>query len=111
MNRPPRRPGKRLLGKLILWRCFFVSVLLVVCVLGMYEWGNVEGRTLGQRRAEAFNTLVGPRGGGTLAEGAAFAEAVALERGRKSGSFCTRVGRFKRSGQCSFGHPVLVWGL
>lgn len=36
MNRPPRRPGKRLLGKLILWRCFFVSGLLVILVLGMY---------------------------------------------------------------------------
>jgi magnesium-transporting ATPase (P-type) len=34
MDRPPRRPGKRLLGKLILWRCCFVSVLLVVLVLG-----------------------------------------------------------------------------
>jgi magnesium-transporting ATPase (P-type) len=36
MNRPPRRPGKRLLGKLILWRCAFVSGLLVILVLGMY---------------------------------------------------------------------------
>ncbi|GBF92410.1 carbonate dehydratase [Raphidocelis subcapitata] len=58
MSRPPRRPGKRLLGKLILWRCLFVSVLLVICVLGVYEWGNVEGLSLGRRRAEAFNTLV-----------------------------------------------------
>lgn len=39
MERPPRRPGKRLLGKLILWRCAFVSGLLVILVLGMYgEW-------------------------------------------------------------------------
>lgn len=36
MERPPRRPGKRLLGKLILWRCAFVSGLLVILVLGMY---------------------------------------------------------------------------
>lgn len=36
MDRPPRRPGKRLLGKLILWRCAFVSGLLVILVLGMY---------------------------------------------------------------------------
>lgn len=34
--RPPRRPGKRLLGKLILWRCAFVSCLLVILVLGVY---------------------------------------------------------------------------
>ncbi|KAI8475578.1 MAG: cation transporting ATPase [Monoraphidium minutum] len=58
MSRPPRRPGKRLLGKLILWRCCFVSVLLVICVLGMYEVGNVLGLSLARRRAEAFNTLV-----------------------------------------------------
>jgi magnesium-transporting ATPase (P-type) len=36
MQRPPRHPGKRLLGKLILWRCAFVSGLLVILVLGMY---------------------------------------------------------------------------
>jgi len=58
MQRPPRRPGKRLLGKLILWRCFFVSSLIVVLVLGMYEWGAVRGLSLERRRAEAFNTLV-----------------------------------------------------
>jgi magnesium-transporting ATPase (P-type) len=58
MHRPPRRPGKRLLGKLILWRCFFVSVLLVLLVLGMYEWGNATGLSVPRRRAEAFNTLV-----------------------------------------------------
>ncbi|KAI8475580.1 MAG: calcium transporting ATPase [Monoraphidium minutum] len=58
MSRPPRRPGKRLLGKLILWRCCFVSVLLVICVLGMYEVGNALGLSLARRRAEAFNTLV-----------------------------------------------------
>ncbi|WIA10648.1 hypothetical protein OEZ85_010828 [Tetradesmus obliquus] len=58
MQRPPRRPGKRLLGKLILWRCCFVSVLIVVLVLGMYAWGGAEGRSIHRRRAEAFNTLV-----------------------------------------------------
>lgn len=58
MQRPPRRPGKRLLGKLILWRCLFVSVLLVVLVLGMYEWGRATGLSVDLRRAEAFNVLV-----------------------------------------------------
>lgn len=58
MNRPPRRPGKRLLGKLILWRCMFVSGLLVICVLGLYEWGNATGLSVPRRRAEAFNMLV-----------------------------------------------------
>ena len=45
MERPPRRPGKRLLGKLILWRCFFVSSLLVILVLGMY--GKHDKATFG----------------------------------------------------------------
>lgn len=44
MNRPPRRPGKRLLGKLILWRCAFVSGLLVILVLGVY--GECQHQTL-----------------------------------------------------------------
>jgi magnesium-transporting ATPase (P-type) len=59
MERPPRRPNKRLLGKLILWRCFFVCHLVVVLVLGMFEWALKTGRSLGQGRAEAFNVLVG----------------------------------------------------
>jgi magnesium-transporting ATPase (P-type) len=58
MQRPPRRPGKRLLGKLILWRCCFVSVLIVILVLGMYAWGGAQGLSIHKRRAEAFNTLV-----------------------------------------------------
>lgn len=58
MDRPPRRPGKRLLGKLILWRCAFVSGLLVILVLGMYGWGQAQGYSVHIRRAEAFNTLV-----------------------------------------------------
>ncbi|KAF6261592.1 cation transporting ATPase [Scenedesmus sp. NREL 46B-D3] len=59
MERPPRRPNKRLVGKLLLWRCFFVCHLVVVLVLGMFEWALTTGRTLGQARAEAFNVLVG----------------------------------------------------
>jgi Ca2+-transporting ATPase len=35
-----------------------VSVLLVIFVLGMFEWGAATGLSLPQRRAEAFNTLV-----------------------------------------------------
>ncbi|WIA38354.1 hypothetical protein OEZ86_001687 [Tetradesmus obliquus] len=58
MDRPPRRPGKRLLGKLILWRCIFVTHLLVILVLGSFYWGQTEGLSLARRRAEAFNVLV-----------------------------------------------------
>lgn len=43
MERRPRRPGKRLLGKLILWRCAFVSGLIVILVLGVY--GEFQRKT------------------------------------------------------------------
>jgi magnesium-transporting ATPase (P-type) len=59
MSRPPRRPGKRLVGKLLLWRMFFVAHIIVVLVIGMFYWGGVSGLLLTQQRAEAFNVLVG----------------------------------------------------
>ena len=46
MSRPPRRPGKRLLGKLVMWRCVFVCTSLVVLVLGMFTWAELEGKSL-----------------------------------------------------------------
>ena len=58
MTRPPRRPGKLLLGKLVIWKCFFASTIIVVLVLGGYAWSIKDGLTLAQSRAEAFNTLV-----------------------------------------------------
>lgn len=45
-------------GKLILWRCVFVTHLLVILVLGSFAWGMNEGLSLDRRRAEAFNVLV-----------------------------------------------------
>jgi magnesium-transporting ATPase (P-type) len=58
MSRPPRRPGKRLLGKLVIWRCFFASTIIVIIVLGLFAWASKDGLTLQQQRAEAFNALV-----------------------------------------------------
>ena len=46
MSRPPRRPGKRLLGKLVMWRCVFVCAILVCLVLGMFYWAESEGKSL-----------------------------------------------------------------
>jgi magnesium-transporting ATPase (P-type) len=59
MTRPPRRPGKRLVGKLLLWRMFFVAHIIVVLVIAMFYWGGLSGLLLTQQRAEAFNVLVG----------------------------------------------------
>eukprot|EP00878_Enallax_costatus_P010832 GHUV01011311.1.p1 GENE.GHUV01011311.1~~GHUV01011311.1.p1 ORF type:complete len:379 (+),score=119.59 GHUV01011311.1:2816-3952(+) len=59
MHRAPRRPNKRLVGKLLLWRCFFVCHLVVVLVIGMFYWAGQLGHPLPQARAEAFCVLVG----------------------------------------------------
>lgn len=45
-------------GKLVLWRCVFVTHLLVILVLGSFAWSGAEGQSLARRRAEAFNVLV-----------------------------------------------------
>lgn len=58
MMKPPRNPNKRLLGKVILWRCFFVASLLIVLVLGIFAWGKAEGYSKAERQTEAFNVLV-----------------------------------------------------
>ncbi|KAJ3413027.1 hypothetical protein HDV05_008618 [Chytridiales sp. JEL 0842] len=58
MQRPPRKTHKKLLGKLILWRIFFVSTLLIILVDTIFWWGELQGYTLPQRRAEALNVLV-----------------------------------------------------
>jgi magnesium-transporting ATPase (P-type) len=58
MEKTPRRPGKRLLGKLVMWRSFFVTHLLVIVVLGCFAWSKAEGNSSARSRAEAFNVLV-----------------------------------------------------
>ncbi|KAG1666905.1 hypothetical protein FOA52_005965 [Chlamydomonas sp. UWO 241] len=63
MDKPPRRVGKRLLGKLVMWRCLFVCALVVILVLSMYYWAlqtiaGTADQILNKARAEAFNVLV-----------------------------------------------------
>jgi len=58
MDRQPRRAGKRLLGKIILWRIFFVCTLMVIIIEAFYYWGQVLGEKLCMLRSEAFNVLV-----------------------------------------------------
>jgi magnesium-transporting ATPase (P-type) len=38
MERPPRRKGKRLFGRMIAWHSVFVAALLVACVLGVFQY-------------------------------------------------------------------------
>ena len=72
MKRPPRRKGKRLFGKLVMWNCLWVSALLVCCVIGTFAWhlrdnpaddrrkATSDGNDprISKARAEAFNMLV-----------------------------------------------------
>jgi magnesium-transporting ATPase (P-type) len=38
MGRPPRRSNKGIIGKQLLWRCFFVGGLLIIAMLGNMYW-------------------------------------------------------------------------
>ncbi|EKX34242.1 hypothetical protein GUITHDRAFT_80735 [Guillardia theta CCMP2712] len=73
MERPPRRKGKRLFGRMVAWHCLFVSACIVTCVLANFdiEMRRHEETGVGRRagevlmttrvkkaRAAAFNMLV-----------------------------------------------------
>lgn len=61
MERPPRRPNKRLLGKLVLWKCLFVSVQMVAAVIGVFKWAQIwpdGGYSIEKSRGEAFTVLI-----------------------------------------------------
>lgn len=57
MKRAPRKPGKRLLGKFVVWRTFFVCVMLVVVVIGNFWWSLQIGESVDEARTVALNTL------------------------------------------------------
>jgi cation-transporting P-type ATPase F len=63
MGRPPRRAGKPIVGKLILWRCLYVGTLLIVAMLGNMQWeldrAGAPGspHSLARGRAVAMATL------------------------------------------------------
>lgn len=64
MTRKPRRSGKAIVGKFILWRCFFVGGLLILAMLGNMEWqiatssSASESVRLAEGRTVAMTTLV-----------------------------------------------------
>eukprot|EP00047_Mylnosiga_fluctuans_P020437 m.92460 g.92460 ORF g.92460 m.92460 type:complete len:1117 (+) comp8512_c0_seq2:3638-6988(+) len=58
MNRPPRRPGKQLLGKHVVWRSLFVGTLMIVSMLGQYAWTKAIGDSDEVGHTMAMNTLV-----------------------------------------------------
>lgn len=59
MERPPRRVGKSLVGKMFLWRCFFVASVLVIFVLSSFHWASTRtDYSLKEKQALAMNVLV-----------------------------------------------------
>ena len=58
MSRPPRPPREPLIDRFLLWRILFVSTLLVVISLGLFEWVLQTGGSLELARTAAVNGLV-----------------------------------------------------
>jgi magnesium-transporting ATPase (P-type) len=58
MEQPPRRVGKRLIGRFLLLRIAIATFALVAAVVGSVFWIRGMGDyTLGQERSQALNTL------------------------------------------------------
>lgn len=58
MARPPRLPKESILSGYFVWRIVFVSFLMLVATLGLYELEKAEGAGLESARTVAVNTLV-----------------------------------------------------
>ncbi|MEZ7197696.1 cation-transporting P-type ATPase [Pseudodesulfovibrio karagichevae] len=58
MDRPPRRPDRPLLGRSILRRMAVVSLLLLVCAFGMFQWELAGGASMEAARTVAVNVFV-----------------------------------------------------
>lgn len=57
MKNPPRRVGKRLIGRYLLLRIALGTATLVACTDGAAFWVNGMGYSQGQVRSQASNTL------------------------------------------------------
>ncbi len=62
MERPPRRQGKRLFGRMVMWHCVFVAAILVTSVLLNFQWEldrhpKVETNSTGTRRAGSGDSV------------------------------------------------------
>lgn len=58
MKRPPRPSDEELVSGFLLWRVFFVSILLVIGALGHYQLVLAEGSSQNLASTAAINTLV-----------------------------------------------------
>ncbi|MBN2233036.1 MAG: HAD-IC family P-type ATPase, partial [Deltaproteobacteria bacterium] len=58
MERPPRDPHEPLLTPFLVWRVFFVSLILVAGTFGLFLWYRTRGADIDTARTVAVNTLV-----------------------------------------------------
>lgn len=57
MQRPPRRPNKRLIGKYVLAHTAVVTICICVVVLGGFWWSIVIGQSLARSQTVALNVM------------------------------------------------------
>jgi magnesium-transporting ATPase (P-type) len=58
MQRTPRNPNTPLLTSHLIWRVFFVSLILMLGTLGMFVWEMEQQENVAKARTIAVNTLV-----------------------------------------------------
>jgi magnesium-transporting ATPase (P-type) len=57
MDIPPRRVGKRLVGRYLFLRIALGTFILIFSVVGATFWVRSQGRSLAEERSQAFNNL------------------------------------------------------
>jgi magnesium-transporting ATPase (P-type) len=57
MDKPPRRVGKRIIGRFLLLRIILATIVLVATTVGSVFWVQNEGYSLDEQRSQALNTL------------------------------------------------------
>ena len=57
MDQPPRRVGKRLIGRFLFLRIAIGTITLVACTVGSVFWAENMGYTLEEKRSQALNVL------------------------------------------------------
>lgn len=58
MERPPRDPSRPILTRVLQIRIALVSLLLLICAFGLFEWALAQGMTLAEARTVAVNVFV-----------------------------------------------------
>ncbi|HAC57744.1 MAG TPA: carbonate dehydratase, partial [Rhodobiaceae bacterium] len=58
MKRAPRAPGQSILSGRVLWRVFFVSLLMVIGTFGIFTWATERGLPVETARTMVVNAIV-----------------------------------------------------